>query len=90
MIKIKMVDYSKEMHRGGGTDSEVNLKIGVEDDKKINEWLNEIRGNGKDINTMRFPVLVYEFSSCGDIGAVLEVKELTTGKTLDLTNISLW
>ncbi len=65
----------------------VEFKINKDDQLKIIKWLSEIRGNGEGIDTMHFPMLKYRYDVSGDVGYIFKIKELITGKELDLTNI---
>ena len=89
-IETKIDNPITKIELGGGSDSVVQLEIGKEDQQKINEWLNEILGNGVGIDTMYFPQLIYSFDTSGDIGITFTVKECITNKILDLTDISKW
>lgn len=50
--------------------------------EKLNKWIKEIR-----IEDMYFPKLRYIYEVTGGIGYSFIVKELITGKELDLTDI---
>lgn len=63
----------------------ITFEIDEEEEKKIDEWLREIR-----IEDMCFPVLSYHFRSLGNIGMEIKVIEHITGKELDLTDESKW
>jgi len=52
------------------------------DEKKLNKWIKEIR-----IEDIYFPKLRYIYEVADGIGYSFIVKELITGKELDLTNI---
>ncbi len=60
------------------------MLFNMDDDEKgkLNKWLEEIR-----IEDMNFPQLRYIYETPGDIGYSFIVKELITGKELDLTDI---
>lgn len=89
-IETKIDNTIKKMDIGGGSDSKIHIEIGKEDQQKIDNWLNEILGNGEGIDTMYFPQLIYTFDARGSIGPTLEVKECITNKILDLTDVGKW
>lgn len=64
------------------------LEIDSEEQLKIEKWLDEILGNGKDIDTMNFPILKYTYIAFGGLGYIFKVDELLTKKELDLTDIN--
>lgn len=66
----------------------MTLEIDSEEQLRIEKWLHEILGNGKDIDTMEFPILKYTFSAYGGLGYTFKVNELITKKELDLTDIN--
>ncbi len=60
------------------------MRFNMDNDEKekLNKWIKEIR-----IEDMYFPTLRYIYESTGSFGYSFVVKELTTGKELDLTDI---
>ena len=89
-VDTKINNAIKKIDLDGGSDSSIRVEIGIEDQQKINNWLNEILGNGEGIDTMYFPQLIYTFDAWGNIGITFTVKECITNKTLDLTDIDKW
>lgn len=66
----------------------MTLKIDSEEQLKIDKWLYEILGNGKDIDTMEFPILKYTYCASDGLGYMFKVNELLTKTELDLTDIN--
>lgn len=48
-IETKATRATRKIELGGGSDSNIILEIGKDDQQKINEWLIEILGNGEGI-----------------------------------------
>ncbi len=89
-VETRINEVIKKIELGGGNDSKIIIEIGKEDQQKINNWLNDILGNGEGIDTMHFPQLTYILDVSGDIGPIFIVKEHITNKMLDLTDIEKW
>lgn len=89
-IETRIDKIIKKIELGGGSDSKIIIEIGKEDQQKINNWLNDILGNGEGIDTMYFPQLTYILDAEGDIGTTFIVEERITNKVLDLTDIDKW
>ncbi len=66
----------------------MTVEIDSCEQSRIEKWLDEILGDGKDIDTMEFPILKYTYSASGELGYVFKVNELITKKELDLTDIN--
>jgi len=58
------------------------FNMDCDEKEKLNKWIEEIR-----IEDMYFPQLRYIYEIQGDIGYSFIIKELITGKELDLTDI---